>query len=205
MFKVIFLISGAGSNLNAVIEKNNNQYLDIQIAKVISDNEKAKGLDIAKYNKIDTETFDRKKYNSKEISDNILKSIKDLNVDLIVCAGFLTILTGEILKQFKNKIINIHPSLIPSFCGKGMYGKKVHEAVHKAGVKISGCTVHIVNNEIDRGPIIAQRSTEVFFDDTPEDISERVRKIEHKMLVKTIRLISLGNLIIVENKTRKRV
>ena len=125
---------------------------------------------------------------SSEVSNKILELTKG-KVDLIVLAGYLSILDGEILREFKNRIINIHPSLIPSFCGDKMYGMHVHNAVKKSGVRYTGCTVHFVNEEVDGGAIILQETVPVYFEDTAEDIQKRVLVKEHKLLPKAIELI----------------
>ena len=125
---------------------------------------------------------------SSEVSNKILELTKG-KVDLIVLAGYLSILDGEILREFKNRIINIHPSLNPSFCGDKMYGMHVHNAVKKSGVRYTGCTVHFVNEEVDGGAIILQETVPVYFEDTAEDIQKRVLVQEHKLLPKAIELI----------------
>ncbi|MDU4327311.1 MAG: formyltransferase family protein, partial [Clostridium celatum] len=121
-------------------------------------------------------------------------------VDLIVLAGYLSILNGEILKAFKDRIINIHPSLIPSFCGDKMYGMHVHNAVRSSGVRFTGCTVHFVNEEVDGGAIILQEAVPVYFEDTAEDIQKRVLVEEHKLLPKAIDLLSRGKIEIIDGR-----
>ena len=190
MLRIAVLVSGGGSNLQSVIDEVNNGNLDCEIKYVISDSEKAYGLERAKNNGIETAVFDRKIY-KKEISDKILEFI-DGKVDLIVLAGYLSILDGEILRVFRNRIINIHPSLIPSFSGAGMYGIHVHEAAVKKGVRFSGCTVHFVNEEVDGGEILLQEVVPVLQDDTADTLQQRVLVQEHKLLPKAIKLISEG-------------
>lgn len=190
MLRIAVLVSGGGSNLQSVIDEVNNGNLDCEIKYVISDSEKAYGLERAKNNGIETAVFDRKIY-KKEISDKILEFI-DGKVDLIVLAGYLSILDGEILRAFRNRIINIHPSLIPSFSGAGMYGIHVHEAAVKKGVRFSGCTVHFVNEEVDGGEILLQEVVPVLQDDTADTLQQRVLVQEHKLLPKAIKLISEG-------------
>lgn len=163
MFKIAVLISGGGSNLLSIINQIEEGNINAKIHCVISDRESAKGLLKAKEKGIDTFVISKKKYGTKT-SEKILELLRE-KVDLIVLAGYLSILDGEILKEFKNKIINIHPSLIPSFSGNGMYGIKVHEAAIKKGVKFSGCTVHFVNEEVDGGVIINQALVPVYFED----------------------------------------
>ena len=190
MFKIAVLISGSGSNLQSIIDKVNDGYLNCKIEAVISDKENAYGLERAKKENIATYVFSRKQYGSS-ISDEILKVLKD-KADLIVLAGFLSILQGDVNEVFKNRIINIHPSLIPSFCGHGMYGIKVHENAVKYGVKVSGCTVHIVDTGTDTGPIILQKTVPVFSDDTAEVLQKRVLEKEHEALPEAIKYFSEG-------------
>lgn len=195
MLKIAVLISGGGSNLQSIIDNVNSGKINGNIEMVISDSENAYGIERAKQFHIKTYVINKNKY-GKNICDEILKITKG-NVDLIVLAGFLSILKGDILKEFKNRIINIHPSLIPSFCGKGMYGIKVHEAVIESGVKVSGCTVHFVNEKIDHGAILLQEVVPVYFEDTKESLQKRVLEKEHILLPKAISLISEGRVKIV--------
>ncbi len=190
MLRIAVLVSGGGSNLQAIIDGVKDGSLDCEIKYVIADSEKAYGLERARINGIEAISFDRKEY-KREISNKILELIKN-KVDLIVLAGYLSILDGEILKEFRNRIINIHPSLIPSFCGGGMYGIKVHEAAIKKGVKYSGCTVHFVNEEVDGGEILLQKVVPVLQEDTPKDLQERILIEEHRILPEAIKLISEG-------------
>lgn len=190
MLRIAVLVSGGGSNLQAIIDAVKDGSLDCEIKYVIADSEKAYGLERARVNGIEAISFDRKEY-KREISNKILELIKN-KVDLIVLAGYLSILDGEILKEFRNRIINIHPSLIPSFCGGGMYGIKVHEAAIKKGVKYSGCTVHFVNEEVDGGEILLQKVVPVLQEDTPKELQERILIEEHKILPEAIKLISEG-------------
>jgi phosphoribosylglycinamide formyltransferase-1 len=190
LLRIAVLVSGGGSNLQAIIDGGKDGSLDCEIKYVIADSEKAYGLERARINGIEAISFDRKEY-KREISNKILELIKN-KVDLIVLAGYLSILDGEILKEFRNRIINIHPSLIPSFCGGGMYGIKVHEAAIKKGVKYSGCTVHFVNEEVDGGEILLQKVVPVLQEDTPKDLQERILIEEHRILPEAIKLISEG-------------
>ncbi|HEY8890592.1 MAG TPA: phosphoribosylglycinamide formyltransferase [Clostridium sp.] len=198
MLKIAVLISGSGSNLQAIIDNIESGYLKCSIKAVISDKKDVYGIDRAKSKNIETYVLDRKQYGT-EISSEILRILEG-KVDLIVLAGFLSILQGELLNQFKNKIINIHPSLIPSFCGGGMYGIKVHEKAIEYGVKVSGCTVHIVDEETDAGPIIIQKVVEVYSDDSPKDLQLRILAQEHIALSEAIKLISEKKIKIVGRK-----
>ncbi len=190
MLRIAVLVSGGGSNLQAIIDGVKDGSLDCEIKYVIADSHKAYGLERARVNGIEAISFDRKEY-KREISNKILELIKN-KVDLIVLAGYLSILDGEILKEFRNRIINIHPSLIPSFCGGGMYGIKVHEAAIKKGVKYSGCTVHFVNEEVDGGEILLQKVVPVLDEDTPKELQERILIEEHRILPEAIKLIAEG-------------
>ena len=200
MFKIAVLVSGGGTDLQSVIDAVENKYIDGKIEMVIGSKDNIYALERAKKHNIDTFVVSRKEYGEKS-SDKILELTKG-KVDLIVLAGFLAILDGEILKEFDNKIINIHPSLIPSFCGPGMYGLKVHEAVIKSGVRFSGCTVHFVNSEVDGGAIILQEAVPVYFEDDAETLQKRILEKEHVILPKAIKLISEGKVNIIEGKAR---
>ncbi|MBU3227531.1 phosphoribosylglycinamide formyltransferase [Clostridium algidicarnis] len=190
MLRIAFLISGTGTNLQYIIDKINEKELDCVIKMVISDNPKATGLTKANLQGIPSYVLDKNTY-GENIGDEIIKIIKD-KVDLIVLGGFLSILKGEILDRYKHKIINIHPSLIPKFCGKGMYGIKVHEAVLNSGDKITGCTLHFVSNDVDMGTIILQKSLNITGEESPKTLQEKVLKEEHRCLLEGIRLISEG-------------
>src|SRR5471030_2886831 len=163
---------------------------------VIGSKEGIYALERAKKHNIDTFVVTRREYGEKS-SDKILELTKG-KVDLIVLAGFLAILDGEILKEFDNRIINIHPSLIPSFCGPGMYGLKVHEAVIKSGVKFSGCTVHFVNSEVDGGAILLQEVVPVYFEDDAETLQKRILEKEHIILPKSIKLLSENKIKVID-------
>ncbi len=184
MFRIAVLISGTGSNLQSIIEAVESGILKCEIGAVISDNPNAGGLKLAEGKGIETFFF-----SGKTTSDKILIAVGE-NTDLIVCAGFLSILKGKLLEEFHNRIINIHPALIPSFCGKGMYGLHVHQAVVDYGVKKSGCTVHFVESGVDTGPVVLQKTVDVLYTDTAEDLQKRVLKEEHIAIVEAVKLIS---------------
>lgn len=193
MFKIAVLASGGGSNLQSIIDNIENGFLNCTIEMVIGSKEGIYALERGKENGIETFVVSRKDYGNKT-SDKILELAKERNIDLIVLAGYLSILEGNILKEYKNKIINIHPSLIPSFCGEKMYGLNVHKAAIKKGVKVSGCTVHFVNDEVDGGEIIIQKAVPVYFEDTAEVLQKRILKEEHKILPLAIKYISEGKI-----------
>ena len=198
MFRIAFFISGSGTNLQYIIDKINQGEINCSIEMVISDNPLAKGIERAKKQGIPCYVLDKKNY-GENIGDEVFKIIGD-KVDLIVLGGFLSILKGQLLKRYKNKIINIHPSLIPSFCGKGMYGIKVHQAVIDSGVKVTGCTVHFVNEEIDRGAILIQRALYINPEEKAETLQRRVLKEEHLCLLEAIKSISENRVEFNHNK-----
>ncbi|WP_160685146.1 phosphoribosylglycinamide formyltransferase [Clostridium sp. C2-6-12] len=200
MFKIAVLVSGGGTDLQSIIDSVESKKLDVKIEMVIGSRDNIYALERAKKHNIDTFVVSRKEY-GEESSNKILELTKG-KVDLIVLAGFLAILDGDILKEFDNKIINIHPSLIPSFCGPGMYGLKVHEAVIKSGVKFSGCTVHFVNSEVDGGAILLQDAVPVYFEDDAETLQNRILEKEHIILPEAIKLISEGRVEFVNGKAR---
>lgn len=199
MLKIAILISGGGSNLETIMDNIDSGYLkNIKIKKVISDRE---AVGIQKAKKRGYETLVLNKNNYKNISDEILGILKG-KVDYIVLAGFLSIIEENLIKEFENKIINIHPSLIPSFCGIGMYGMNVHRAVIEKGVNYTGCTVHFVNEEIDGGAIIKQDVVKVLKDDTEYTLQKKVLEKEHLILLKALKLISENKICVHGNKVK---
>lgn len=200
MFKIAVLASGGGTNLQSIIDSIDNGKLNCKIEMVIGSKEGIFAIERAKLKGIKTYIVSKKEYGDKT-SDKILELTKG-KVDLIVLAGYLSILEGDILKEFKDRIINIHPSLIPSFCGPRMYGLKVHEAVVNSGVKYTGCTVHFVNEEVDRGAILLQEVVPVYYEDTKEILQKRVLEKEHILLPKAIDLISKDQVEIINGKAR---
>lgn len=184
MVKLAVLISGSGTNLQAIINAIENDGLQAEICAVISDNPNAYGLERAKFVGIPTHIVKR----GKAMSEEILSLVE--GIDYIVLAGFLSILSPSFCKRWSNKIINLHPALLPKYGGKGMYGKFVHQAVINNNEKESGATVHWVTEEIDRGAIILQDSCPVSPNDTADSLAEKVHKIEHRILVEAIRRLS---------------
>lgn len=200
MFKIAVLVSGGGTNLQSIIDAVKVGELDCKIEMVISSKDGVYALERAKKAGIDTYVVSKKEYGENQ-SNRILE-LTEGKVDLIVLAGYLSILDGKILDKFKNRIINIHPSLIPSFCGPKMYGLHVHEAAIKKGVKVSGCTVHFVNNEVDGGAIILQEAVPVYFEDSAEDLQKRILVKEHLLLPKAIKLISEGKVNVIDGRSK---
>ncbi|MCL2593674.1 MAG: phosphoribosylglycinamide formyltransferase [Defluviitaleaceae bacterium] len=190
MLKIAVLVSGGGSNLQTIIDKIADGYLNCEIVKVIASRSNIYALERAKNHGIASEIISPKKFKSIEgFTKAMVLAVKESGAELIITAGYLTILGEEFAQAFKNRIINVHPSLIPDFCGKGFYGLKVHEEVLKAGVKTTGATVHFVDEGIDTGAIIMQKSVVVMDDDTPETLQKRVMdEAESVILPKVIKL-----------------
>lgn len=196
MFKTInlaVLISGSGKTLQNLIDKIDDKTLNAKIQIVISSSPDAYGLKRAKKNNIRATAVKYSHYNSSEVFSNaIIKEIEKYPIDLIILAGFMHLL--RIPDKYSEKVMNIHPGLIPSFCGKGYYGHHVHKAVIESGIKVSGCTVHFVDNEYDHGPIIIQRTVPVYEDDTPDTLAQRVFKEECIAYPEAINLFAEGRL-----------
>jgi phosphoribosylglycinamide formyltransferase-1 len=197
--KIMTLVSGGGTNLQALLDAQKNGafgYSDSggKIVLVVSDNPKAYALERAKAAGVTVavEEPDRgipKDERRQELSDRILRLAETYKIDLIVLAGFLSILKGEIVRRYSGRIINLHPSLLPKFGGDGMYGGRVHRAVLDAGEKESGCTVHLVDTGVDTGPILLQREVPVLSTDTPDTLAERIHAEEHIAIVEAVRIM----------------
>ncbi|MGY3814948.1 phosphoribosylglycinamide formyltransferase [Globicatella sulfidifaciens] len=183
--KLGVLISGGGTNLQAIIDACQQQVLDAEIAIVISSDATAYGLERARLAGIKTLT--------SRLEGDITSALQSAQVDYVILAGYLRKIGPELLAAYPTQILNIHPSLIPAFSGKGFYGLKVHEAVIKRGVKITGATTHLVNAELDEGPIIRQEVVHVLPEDTPESLQQRVLEIEHHILIESIKDLIGGN------------
>jgi phosphoribosylglycinamide formyltransferase-1 len=199
MLNIAVLVSGGGTNLQALIDAEKNGILkNGHIKLVISSSVDAYALQRARNNGIDSFVLTKKEYaNVDDYSDALVKKLDEYSTDLVILAGFLTIFSKKVTDAYKNKIINIHPALIPSFCGKGYYGLHVHEAVLASGVKVTGATVHFVTEECDGGPIILQKAVNVLDDDTPETLQKRVmHEAEWKLLPEAASLFCQGRLII---------
>ncbi len=195
--RIVVLVSGGGTNLQAIIDGiNNNTIRDTEIVEVVSNNANAYALTRAKENGINGKCISPKDFASRDdFNKALVAEMDNLNPDLIVLAGYLVNIPAEMVKKYTNKIINIHPSLIPSFCGKGYYGLKVHEGALKRGVKITGATVHFVDEGTDTGPIILQKAVEVKEGDTPEILQKRVmEEAEWIILPKAIDMIAKGEI-----------
>jgi formyltetrahydrofolate-dependent phosphoribosylglycinamide formyltransferase len=201
MLNLAILISGSGTTLQNLIDRINDKTLNANIQIVISSAPDTHGIKRAEQNSIPVAIVERKGFdNSDNFSNTIINEIEKYSVDLIILAGFLHLF--KIPDKYTGKVMNIHPGLIPSFCGKGYYGHHVHEAVIESGVKVSGCTVHFVDNEYDCGPIIIQRVVQVHEDDSPETLAQRVFKEECIAYPEAINLFAEGRLKIEERKVK---
>ena len=204
MKNIVVLVSGGGTNLQALIDaQKSGDITNGKISCVISSNPDAYALKRAETNNIDTAVIRRKDYDSQSEYDNALITLlESKKADLIVLAGFMTILGAEVIKAFENRIINIHPSLIPSFCGEGFYGLRVHEVALSRGVKVTGATAHFVNEVCDGGPIILQKAVEIKNDDTPESLQKRVmEQAEWHILPQAVALFCNDKIKVIDNKT----
>ena len=193
MVNIAVFVSGSGTNLQALIDACANNEINGSIKLVVSNRKKAYGLDRARLAGIKAEWIKNE--------DIIIKRLEEEQIDLIVLAGYLAIVSEKLISKFENKIINIHPSLIPSFCGEGYYGIHVHEACFKRGCKVSGATVHFVSAVVDGGPIILQRSIDIRDCKTPEEIQEKILlNIEHKILKEAVALYCDNKLHVINER-----
>lgn len=178
---IAVLVSGGGTNLQSIIDATEAGEINGQIKVVISNKENAYGLERAR------------KHNIEAVFENdekkVIEILKEKEIDIVVMAGYLKIISADFVNEFKNRMINIHPSLIPSFCGKGYYGKKVHQGVLDYGAKVTGATVHFVTEGADEGPIIMQESVKVEQDDDADTLAARVLKVEHQILKKSVAIL----------------
>jgi phosphoribosylglycinamide formyltransferase-1 len=185
--------SGRGSNLETIIKKIKSGELTANVGLVISNKSDAGALSIAKDNNIPAIFISREQFSlQEEFDEKLLSILKEYRIELIVLAGYLKKIGSRIISEYKNGIINIHPALLPAFGGKGMYGMKVHQAVIEYGVKVTGISVHIVDEDYDHGPIVLQEVVNVMDDDTPETLAHRVLEIEHETFYKAIQLFAEG-------------
>ena len=197
MLRVCVCVSGGGTNLQAIMDAiDSGKITNAEIVRVISNNKTAYALERAKNHGIDAVAVSPKDYETRELFNHaLLDTINEAQPDLIVLAGFLVVIPKEMIAQYRNRIINIHPSLIPSFCGTGYYGLKVHEAALERGVKVTGATVHFVDEGTDTGPIILQKAVYVEPGDTPKVLQQRVmEQAEWQILPQAIDMIANGRL-----------
>lgn len=188
MVKIGVLISGGGTNLQSVIDNCENKTINGEVNVVISNKSEAFGLQRAENHNI------KAIFENEE--DKIIEILKENKVDLVVLAGYLKIVSPKLVNEYKNRIINIHPSLIPAFCGKGYYGEKVHQGVIDYGAKVTGATVHFVDEGADTGPIIMQKTVEVKQDDDVKKLAARVLNVEHEILTKSIAMFCENKLTV---------
>ena len=201
MLNIAVFISGGGTNLQAIINAVNENKINGKIKLVFSNRKNAYGLIRAQNESIDTFYLNRKKFfSSEEYDERILEELERKNIDLIVLAGYLNILSSKLVSKYSNRIINIHPSLIPSFCGDGFYGENVHKAVIKSGVKFTGATTHFVDENVDTGAIILQDVVPVLINDDFETVAKRVLEIEHEILVKTVKAFCDNKIVFKDNR-----
>lgn len=187
MVNIAVLISGSGTNLQSLIDACNKKEINGEIKLVVSNKESAYGLVRAKNSNI--------KAIFEKDENKVLALLKEEKIDLIVLAGYLAIISDNFINQYENKIINIHPSLIPSFCGSGYYGLRVHKKAFERGVKVAGATVHFVSNVVDGGPIILQKAIDVSSCKSPEEMQEKILlNVEHKLLPEAVKLFCDGKL-----------
>ena len=203
MLKIAVCVSGGGTNLQAIIDGIENQTItNTQIKVVISNNKNAYALERAKQHGIEAVCISPKDYESREaFNEDFLAKLDSYNVDLVVLTGFLVVIPPQMIVKYRNRIINIHPSLIPSFCGTGYYGLKVHEGALARGVKVTGATVHFVDEGTDTGPIILQKAVAVEEGDTPETLQRRVmEQAEWIIMPQAINLIANGKVSVTDHK-----
>lgn len=197
MLRVCVCVSGGGTNLQAVMDAvDSGKITNTQIVRVISNNKGAFALERARSKGIDAVAVSPKDYDDRALfNEALMRCVDEVKPDLIVLAGFLVVLPMMMIKKYEGRIINIHPSLIPSFCGKGFYGLRVHEAALERGVKVTGATVHFVDEGTDTGPIILQKAVEVLPDDTPKTLQQRVmEQAEWQILPQAINMIANGQI-----------
>lgn len=201
MLNIAVFISGGGTNLQAIINAVKENKINGKIKLVFSNRKNAYGLIRAQNESIDTFYLNRKKFfSSEEYDERILEELERKNIDLIILAGYLNILSSKLVSKYSNRIINIHPSLIPSFCGDGFYGENVHKAVIKSGVKFTGATTHFVDENVDTGAIILQDVVPVLINDDFETVAKRVLEIEHEILVKTVKAFCDNKIVFKDNR-----
>ena len=193
MVRIAVFVSGGGTNLQSLIDSVNNGYINGEIVLVVSNRLKAYGLERAKNASIKAECI--------KDEELLIKRLQEEKVDLIVLAGYLAIISERLIELYKNKIINIHPSLIPSFAGPGYYGIHVHEKAFERGVKVSGATVHFVSSEVDGGPIILQRAIDVSSASSPLEMQKMIlENVEHKLLPEAVKLYCEGKIKVINER-----
>lgn len=203
--RIAVLVSGKGrgTNMQSIIDACNSGKINGKVALVLGVNEEAPAMQRAKSQGINTVAISPKAFETVEAYDDaVFSALQENRIDLICLAGYMRLLGQHIIDTYRNRIMNVHPALIPSFCGKGMYGHHVHEAVIARGVKYTGVTVHLVDEQYDNGPIILQTVVHVEDDDTPDSLGDRVLKFEHKTYTDAIALFADNRLQVIDRKVR---
>ncbi len=185
--------SGRGSNFQAILDAIDAGILPARVVVLISNKSEAGAVEIARARSISTQHLSQKMFSSEEeLADAMLEVLKKNHAEFIALAGYLKKIPAHVIRQYRNRIINIHPALLPSFGGEGMYGHHVHEAVIARGEKVSGATVHLVDEEYDRGPMILQKTVDVMPDETPDSLAEKVLKVEHEIFPLALKAFAEG-------------
>lgn len=185
--------SGNGTNFQAILDSISSGLLDAEPVLLLTDNSDAHSVERAHRANVPTAVIKRKNFLDKSsYVKALLEALVDSRSDFIALAGYMKLVPSEVVNRFRNRITNIHPALIPSFCGKGFYGMRVHKAVIEQGCKVSGVTVHLVDERYDTGPIVAQHCVPVYSDDTPDTLAERIHPVEHRLYPRVLQLFSIG-------------
>ena len=185
--------SGHGSNFQAILHAIDAGLLPARIVVLISNKSDAGAIEIARAHNISTQHLSQKMFSSEEaLADAILEVLEKEHAEFIALAGYMKKIPAHVIQQYQNRIVNIHPALLPSFGGEGMYGRRVHESVLASGVKVSGATVHLVDEEYDRGPILLQKTVTIVSDDTPDSLAAKVLKIEHEIFPRALKAFAEG-------------
>ncbi len=198
-FKICVFASGRGSNLQAILNAIDNGKLDCEVTFVLSNNSDSGALEIARSRNIPAFHLSEKKFHKNSFEESLMDLLDKFNPDLIVLAGYMKLIPEKVIKKFRNRIINIHPALLPKYGGKGMYGMNVHKAVFNAKEKISGVTIHLVNEKYDEGKIIFQKEIDISNCKSPEEISEKILEIEHQVYPDIIQKIIEGKILLTED------
>ncbi len=197
MKKIAVFASGRGSNFEQICLAEKNKILQAKTSLLIASKENIGAIEIAQKFQVPHRVFNKKEYGTEfEYNSKLLNTLEEFEIDIIALAGWLKLIDPKIINRFKNRIVNIHPALLPFFGGKGMYGHYVHQAVYDSGMLVSGATVHFVNEEYDKGKIIAQRSAEIKPGSTPEEIAEKVLEIEHQLYPFALNLLANDKIVI---------
>lgn len=201
MKKIAVFASGRGSDFFAVLEQVKQGKIAAEVVCVISDHARPPVFDIARENNIPTHRVNRKQFSAAvDYAEYLLKLLRSYQTDMILLAGYLKLIPAPIVEYYRNAIINIHPALLPNFGGKGFYGEKVHQAVVESGVKITGVTIHFVDEHYDQGTVIIQEKVDVIPGDTPKTLGKRVLAVEHRLLPEVVRAYCAGNIQMVDGK-----